>query len=147
MRQLGQILKAKTEVRKEFIRYLISGLTVTLVNLLCFSLLTRILGLNRWYFSNLPAILLSIIVAYILNRCYVFRSKKPWKSEFWQFLLTRSAVSFTFEYLSLWLLLDVLKFRANLTFFNLPWAKLLAQIAVVIGNYLLGKFFVFKDRG
>lgn len=129
----------------EFIRYLISGVLVTALNLCVFSFLNRKLGLKRWWLSNFPAIVLSILFAFFLNRGFVFRSQAPWQDEIVKFFLGRFAVSFIFEYLSLWILLDVLKFKHELKIksWSLPWAKILAQGAVVIGNYLVGKFFVF----
>ena len=57
MRQ-SKSFRLQSFLSAEFIRYLISGGLVTLLNLLVFTLLNRWLGLSRWYLSNLPAIVL-----------------------------------------------------------------------------------------
>ena len=58
-------------------------------------------------------------------------------------------ISLIFEYLALWLLINQWQWTAALSFggVELPWAKILAQGAVVIGNYLVGKLWIFTAEG
>ncbi len=148
MRQ-SKSFRLQSFLSAEFIRYLISGGLVTLLNLLVFTLLNRWLGLSRWYLSNLPAIVLSILFAYWLNRRFVFRSTRPWQREILSFIGSRLLISLIFEYLALWLLINQWQWTAALSFggVELPWAKILAQGAVVIGNYLVGKLWIFTAEG
>ncbi|MDO5738416.1 MAG: GtrA family protein [Eubacteriales bacterium] len=140
--------KWRSPAAAEFIRYLISGILVTALNFLVFSLLNRVLGLDLWYYSNLPAIVLSIFFAYFLNRYFVFRSQGPIWPEILNFFLSRSLVSLIFEYFSIWLLLDLIGWRRSLHLagLSLPYAKIIAQFAVVFGNYIIGKYFIFKHK-
>ena len=60
----------------EFLRYFVSGVVATLVNLLVYMSMSRWLGLDRWYYSDVPAIFLSVVAAYVLNRLWVFHSRE-----------------------------------------------------------------------
>lgn len=126
----------------QFLRYTISGVIVTLVDMGVFYLLSKILGLSKWYLSLLPSIILSILVAYVLNRIWVFKSKQSVLSEIFRFCTGRLVVSLVFQYAGFYLLYEMLGFKAEIIP-NLPWAKALALLFVIIGNYLVGKFFVF----
>ncbi|NLC26006.1 MAG: GtrA family protein [Fastidiosipila sp.] len=126
----------------QFLRYTISGVIVTLVDMGVFYLLSKILGLSKWYLSLLPSIILSILVAYVLNRIWVFKSKQSVLSEIFRFCTGRLVVSLVFQYAGFYLLYEMLGFKAEIIP-NLPWAKALALLFVIIGNYLVGKFYVF----
>ncbi|NLG30043.1 MAG: hypothetical protein GX551_02535, partial [Clostridiaceae bacterium] len=41
----------------EFLRYFVSGVVATLVNVFIYMLMSRWLGLDRWYYSDVPAII------------------------------------------------------------------------------------------
>ncbi|MDD2426975.1 MAG: GtrA family protein [Eubacteriales bacterium] len=130
----------------QFLRYTISGGIVTLVDMGVFFLLSNILGLSKWYLSLLPAIVLSILTAYVLNRVWVFKSKQSVISEIFRFCAGRLVVSLVFQYLGFYVVYDVIGFKAEIIP-NLPWAKAIALLFVVIGNFLVGKFYVFTDCG
>jgi len=131
---------------REVILYLIFGVLTTLVNLVVFTLLSRLFGKDRWYVSNLPAISLAILFAFITNRLIVFQSSGPWFSEMIRFVGSRIFVSLAFEYGFMYLLYNVLKFKSGLKIgrFELSYAKLLVQVLVVLGNYALSKLFIFQ---
>ncbi len=74
---------------REFIRYFISGFVATIVDLGVFTLLSRQLGLGQWYWSNLPAVIASVVSAYVMNRIWVFRSTDHLLKEFIRFAGTR----------------------------------------------------------
>ena len=131
---------AELFLNTQFLRYTISGGIVTLVDMGIFYLLSNIFGLSKWYFSLLPSIVLSILVAYLLNRLWVF------VSEIFRFCAGRLVVSLVFQYAGFYLFYDVLGFKAEIIP-NLPWAKAIALLFVIVGNYLVGKFFVFADCG
>ena len=137
---------AELFLNTQFLRYTISGGIVTLVDMGIFYLLSNIFGLSKWYFSLLPSIVLSILVAYLLNRLWVFKSKQPVVSEIFRFCAGRLVVSLVFQYAGFYLFYDVLGFKAEIIP-NLPWAQAIALLFVIVGNYLVGKFFVFADCG
>lgn len=131
-----------------FWRYILSGLLTTYVNSRIFAGLGSAYGFQRWFWSNSLAIFLSILFAFVLNRYFVFRSRAPIIPEFTKFVVSRTLISLFFENFCFYLLYDLLAFRAALHWSNLslPWAKLLAQVGVVFGNYIVGKIFVFKSK-
>ena len=56
----------------EMLAYVFFGVLTTLVNLIVYTILEAILGQSNWYLSNLPAIVLAILFAYVTNRSFVF---------------------------------------------------------------------------
>ena len=136
----------KREFLFEFIRYLISGGIVTLANILVFNRLINAFGISSWFMSNIAAIVFSIVLAYVINRYFVFRSREPMLREFIHFFAGRLFMSLLFEQLAMYIMFQLLNFTAvwNVFGFELHIAKLLAQIVVVIGNYVIGKKLVFK---
>ncbi len=129
---------------REFIRYFISGLVATIVDLGVFTLLSRQLGLSQWYWSNLPAIIASVVAAYVMNRLWVFHSDDHVFREFLRFSGTRVGISAFFTYLFYPLLYYVLNIRFEI-FRGLPLARFLALLFVILGNRVTGKFYVFRS--
>lgn len=131
---------------REVILYLIFGVLTTLVNLVVFTLLSRVFGKDRWYVSNLPAIGLAILFAFVTNRLIVFQSTGPWAAELVRFVGSRIFVSLAFEYGGMYLLYNMMKLKTGLRIgrFELSYAKLIVQVLVVVGNYVLSKLFIFQ---
>ncbi len=131
---------------REVILYLIFGVLTTLVNLIVFTVLSRWFGKDRWYVSNLPAISLAILFAFVTNRLIVFQSSGPWFAEMIRFIGSRIFVSLAFEYGFMYLLYNVLKLKSGFKIgrFELSYAKLLVQVLVVLGNYAFSKLFIFQ---
>lgn len=80
-----------------------------------------------------------VIFAYFTNRKYVFKSTEPdmW-TEFIQFSAGRVGT----------LLLDVacMYLLVNLMNWDYAVSMILVSVLVMIGNYVLSKFFVFKEK-
>lgn len=130
----------------EFLRYFVSGVVATLVNLAVYMTMSRWLGLDRWYYSDVPAIVLSVLAAYILNRIWVFRSREGIGQEFLRFMGSRLAISFVFEYAGIYLMRHVLQITSEIIPGSLDLGKLIALIFVVLANRVSGKFYVFRKR-
>lgn len=130
---------------REFVRYFVSGVAATVVNLGIYMLMSRWLGLDQWYYSDVPAITISILAAYVLNRIWVFRSTADVKDEFVRFVGTRLAISFVFEYAGIYFVRHVLKNTTVLIPDMLDLGKLVALAFVVLGNRITGKFYVFRN--
>lgn len=128
----------------EFLKYFVTGVIATIVNVLVYMFMNRMLGLHRWYFSDVPAIILSVLSAYVLNRIWVFRSTSNLFAEFLRFVGTRLAISFVFEYAGISFMYYVLNNRTEIIPGVLDLAKLLALAFVVVANRVSGKFYVFR---
>lgn len=129
----------------EILTYLFFGVLTTLVNIVVFTILENLLGQNKWFLSNLPAILLAILFAYITNRSFVFDSTGGFWYEMYKFFSARILVSLLFEYGAVYLLYNILHFEAklDLIFFTISWFKIISTIGVLVANYIVSKVFVF----
>lgn len=132
----------------EFILYIVSGIIVTLVNWLTYTLLTSILDLGSWRVANVLSISLSIIVAYVLNRKFVFQSKQNIFPEIMNFFLSRFLVSLVFEHGIMEFLLTLVKFDPKITIYKYEFqvVKAIGSVFVVLANYIAGKYFVFNNK-
>lgn len=134
--------------QREVITYLIAGVLATLVNLVVFMLLSQVFGPERWYLTNAPAISASLLFAFFTNRWFVFQSKGPLGLEFRRFVGARILVSLLFEYGAMYLLYDLLQIQVEIPVgrLSLSLSKVLTQFLVVVGNYVLSKWFIFRHR-
>ena len=122
----------------EIIRYIISGVLIALVNL---GVYTGFLSLGmRYEFANIIAIVLSRIAGFGLNKYFVFRStiKSRFWREFWGFMVARG-FSGLVDYLGLILLVEQFHIQKILS-------KAIIMILVIVLNYVLGKFLVFRQK-
>ena len=128
---------------KEIINYLIIGGLTFIVSMLSYYLcvITFLDPLNpiQLQIANVISWILAVTFAYFTNRKYVFESKNTnIIGEMTGFFTSRLATLFM-EMLIMFLTVTVLKMNDKI-------AKLIAQIVVIIGNYLFSKLFVFKKN-
>lgn len=138
MEKLKEIIKKLCT--KEVILYGIFGVFTTVVNLGAFYVLTNLLHLEE-NVSNIIAILLAVIFAYITNKDLVFHSDaKTAKEKFMQFIkfMSGRALTMVVEWLGCLLLF--------LTPINQMISKLAMTIIVIILNFFISKFFAFKKQ-
>lgn len=127
---------------KEIFDYLFFGGLVTIVNFISYYIPANIIGIDK-IVSNLIAFIISVIFAYVVNKEYVFETK--WEGiqnifkEFSSFVISRIGTG---------LLCDILifAFMINILNINDVISKIFTQILVVILNYIIGKWFVFKQK-
>lgn len=130
---------------KEIINYLIFGVLTTLVNLITkYILLFTILDPTN-AFQLQVAIIISwiagVLFAYFTNRKFVFESKNENKlKEFISFVVAR-ITTLLLEMFIMWFFVTLLKLNSDL---YVVIFTLIAQVAVIIGNYIFSKLFVFK---
>lgn len=130
---------------KEIINYLIFGVLTTIVNLVIkYILLFTILNPTN-AFQLQVAIIISwiagVLFAYFTNRKFVFESKNENKlKEFISFVIARIS-TLLLEMFIMWFFVTLLKLNSDL---YVVIFTLVAQVAVVIGNYIFSKLFVFK---
>lgn len=127
----------------EIVKYVFFGGLTTLVNVTVYTLFNWLLGPSWRLVTQTISIGLSILFAYVVNRRFVFRSDNPVWPEIVYFVVSRLAVSFLFEVVTFYLIYNVIGFQAEL-WPKLEYAKLFGQIAVIVGNYIVGKFAVFR---
>ena len=131
---------------REVIVYIIVGILTTLVNLAVMTVFNQIFGSKNWWIANAPAILAAMTFAFFTNRTFVFRSHGPLLQEMWKFFSSRLLISLAFEYGAMYLLYNITGLTAVIHFVpgdeGLQIAKLLTQILVMVGNYIVSKFMI-----
>ena len=128
---------------KEMINYLIVGGLTTCVSLLTYYLLTfTILNPNistELQIATIISWIISVLFAFFTNKKYVFESKNKFNfKEMISFILSRLSTLFI-EMLLMYLLVTICKYNDKIM-------KIAVQIIVIILNYLLSKFLVFKNK-
>lgn len=126
---------------KEIINYLIFGFLTTVISLMTYYILTATL-LNirnniELQIANIISWCVGVLFAYFTNRKFVFNSKnKCRKKEFITFTCSRITT----------LILDmfIMFIFVSLLNGNDKIFKLISQVLVIIGNYILSKIVVFK---
>ena len=125
---------------REVILYVVFGVGTTVVNLGSFYIMNSLFGWNE-NISNLIAIILAVVFAYVTNKDLVFHSQardiKEKINEFFRFILGR-AFTMIIEFVGGWIL------------FKTPMpeiiSKLIVTVVVVILNFFISKFFAFKSE-
>ena len=139
MKELIARLKALIKQYNEIIKYLIIGVATTVLNYIVFVLLINIAN-TEMHASNIIAWFVSVIFAYFTNKLFVFESKS-----FKLNVLGKEILSFgTARILSLVLEEIILYVFVNLLKMNKLIIKLIANGIVIIVNYVLSKFIIFR---
>jgi putative flippase GtrA len=130
---------------KQEIMYLIFGGVVTLVNWIIYSVLVVFLSVGVTT-ANAGAWVIAVIVAFITNKIYVFESRRMGFKE-----ISKEIISFFLSRVSTGLLdvflptvLIAVGISGSLFAIDGFYAKLIANVVVIILNYILSKKFVFK---
>lgn len=121
---------------KEVIDYLVFGVLTTVVNIVVYFVFADVLHV-QYLISNCVAWLLSVLFAYVTNRKYVFESKSnSIAEEMSKFFASRLATG-ALDMVLMWLLVSMLCVNGVVS-------KVLANVVVVVSNYILSKLVVFK---
>lgn len=126
---------------REMILYLIFGGLTTLVNIVCYALLARGAGMDVTL-STAIAWAVSVVFAYLTNRKWVFQSKA----------IGTKAVSYeiaTFfggRVFSGLLDIGIMFLFVEWLGFNDLIVKILSNVLVIILNYLISKWIVFRKK-
>ena len=133
---------------KEIISYLIFGALTTIVSLMTYYLLVYTVlnpeNVFQLQIANILSWIVGVLFAYFTNRKFVFESKNENKlKEFINFVVARIA-TLLLEMFIMWFFVTLLKLNSDL---YVVIFTLVAQVSVIIGNYIFSKLFVFrKDR-
>lgn len=124
----------------ELLRYLVIGVLTTLVGYGSFWILVYPIGMEP-NTGNFISINLAIIFAFFTNKSFVFKNRsenfKQWLKAFVKFYGSRG-LSIVVEMIGVWTCLSLLKFSPMVS-------KILIGFIVVLLNYFVSKYFVFKE--
>lgn len=122
---------------RQIVAYGIAGVITTLINIIAYWALTRLLAVNVTI-STVIAWLVAFIFAFWSNRVWVFRSTGKILTEFTEFLSARITTG----------ILDVVIMFVFADWLAFPdvWVKAVSNIIVIVLNYVLSKLFIFKEE-
>ena len=126
---------------KPMVLYLFFGGVTTLVNIVVYLFCTELFHIH-YLISNVAAWILAVLVAYVTNRTWVFesdkRSARAIVLEFGLFVSAR-LLSGVFDMATMFLCVDIIGLNGLA-------AKIIANVAVVVLNYVFSKWIVFRKR-
>lgn len=125
--------------KKEAFRYLFWGVMTVLLNYFSYLLLKQFLV---YQIANLCSIIITKVFAYCTNKKFVFRTKTNFKeqlSEIFRYILGRGFTGVV-DFIGLMVLVDIFSMDDRL-------GKMLMIVITTALNYILGKLFVFQNRG
>ena len=135
---------------KEIIVYLIVGVLTTIVSWACMFFVNIVIFGNPLHPTSIQNFILSFVnwsagvaFAYPTNRIFVFESKTKTIKEF-----LKEMISFFLARVLSGILCDVGTFAVMVRVFKINdiFSKIVTQVMVVILNYILSKFVVFKKE-
>lgn len=134
-------MSRKKDLNKEIILYVVFGVLTTLVNFLSYLIFIKLFSAD-YKVGTTVAWFLSVLFAFGTNKVFVFQSRQTSivviSREFGSFLFSR-VLSYGLDIMTMILLVSLIGI-------NDVGAKLIANILVIIFNYMASKFFVFKSR-
>lgn len=139
MKKIKELFKKYQEI----INYLVIGVLTTIVSLLTYYLLVyTILDPNKaleLQCANIISWILSVTFAYFTNRIYVFKTNNK--------ISLKEAISFYLSRVTTLLLdMGLMYIFVSMLKYNDKLIKLVVQFIVIILNYILSKFIVFKEQ-
>lgn len=137
LNERGKVMVKELYIKyKEVINYLVFGVLTTVVNIVVYFVFADVLHV-QYLISNCVAWFLSVLFAYVTNRKYVFESKSnSIAEEMSKFFASRLATG-ALDMVLMWLLVSMLCVNGVVS-------KVLANVVVVVSNYILSKLVVFK---
>lgn len=126
---------------KEVLLYLFFGVCTSVISILSYSIADVLLGINE-LIANIISWILAVLFAFFTNRVWVFQSATHSGREFAiqlaNFFGGRVVTLIVEEVI-------ILIFITILDFPSIP-VKVVAQIVVIVLNYIISKFWVFKKK-
>lgn len=128
---------------KEIINYLIVGGLTTAISLaayyLCVFTFLNPNSPTQLQIANIISWIVGVAFAYFTNRKYVFESKETNKLKEASKFVGSRITTLLLDMLLMWLGVTILKFNDKII-------KLISQVLVIVGNYIISKIFVFKKK-
>ena len=133
--------KALMKKNREIILYLIFGLMTTAVFYVIYITLSFSFGLYAWV-STVISQIVAITFAFITNKIFVFASRTKNKA-----VVLRESIFFAVARLfALGLNTTAMYVLVDLLNFNQIIIQTICQIFIIIFNYIISKWFVFKKK-
>ena len=143
---MSELLKEKIQKfikkHREVVMYLIFGVLTTVVSLLTYFLCTTLVldadNALQLQAANVISWIVSVTFAYVTNKIFVFHSQNAVAREIRKFYLSRFGT----------LLIDMALMYILVTAaeINDMTSKIVVQVIVIVSNYILGKFLVFREE-
>lgn len=137
---MGTMNKSNSTIR-ELLLYGFFGILTTIINVVVFYLCYNICGLH-YLLANILAWIISVLFAFFSNKLYVFQSRDNSKAiivkEFASFATFR-LISLVIDESLMYLLIEIFKVTETTS-------KILVNVIIAVINYVLSKYFVFKNR-
>jgi hypothetical protein len=130
-------IKDRSKKHRELVVYLICGFLTFVVSMVVYALLSEVFRINVLV-ANIITWIIAVYFAFSVNRKFVFKSNGNFTSELIQFYLGR-VVTLVVEQAMLYI------FIIRLMFNNMA-IKSIAQVVIIILNYIISKFIVFKKE-
>lgn len=128
-------MKAFFNKYKEVILYLFFGVLTMIVSIASFYIFSSILKMHE-LIANILSWICAVLFAYITNSKWVFNSTEETSKSLIKFFSGR-LFTLGIEELILYIFVTVLNFDALVI-------KTIAQVAVIVLNYVISKWFVFR---
>lgn len=125
--------------KKEILNYLIMGILTTLLNLIVYILLTKV-GNIDFKIATTIAWFISVVFAFITNKSYVFKSSYENYSK----VIKEIGLFFSARILSYFIDIISMIVLVNYIMISDTIAKLIANVIVIVLNYFLSKFIIFR---
>ena len=130
-------IKDWSKKHRELVVYLICGFLTFVVSMVVYAMLSEIFRINVLV-ANIITWIIAVYFAFSVNRKFVFKSNGDFTNELIQFYLGR-VVTLVVEQAMLYI------FIIRLMFNNMA-IKSIAQVVIIILNYIISKFIVFKKE-
>ena len=139
IQKIWKLIVGLYERFRELFWYGVFGVLTTIINMAAFWLFSDVLSVH-YMVANVIAWVIAVAFAYVTNKLWVFESKS-WARSVWipeciGFVSARLATG----------LLDMGLMYLMISIIGVPkmWAKLVSNVVVIIGNYVLSKLVVFR---
>lgn len=133
--------KILTKDWRSILMYLIMGGWTTVVNIVVYWICEEMFYLD-YRISTTVAWGFAVVFAYIVNKRFVFKSvTNTWRDRF-----AEMGSFFGFRVLSFFMDLGTMMVLVGLLSINGTVSKILANVIVLVANYIFSKKFIFKDR-
>lgn len=133
-----RVFQKSYKQHKSVLLYLFFGGLTTVISIGTFIAFDSYLNMDVLV-ANLLSWICAVSFAYVTNRVWVFSSRATGKA-MWREMLSfvgGRVATLGFEELVLWIFVSLLAFNSTIV-------KILAQVGVLILNYVISKIFVFK---
>lgn len=124
-------------LNREVILYLVFGVLTTVINIIVFAFLSPHMN---YLIANVIAWFISVLFAFLTNRKMVFNSQAKTVGAYFKEALSffgSRIATLVIESAILFIFIQCLHFNENLI-------KIVAQFIVIVANYVLSKWLVFK---